>query len=457
MRLRSLSLCLLLALAAISSPAARAQQKPLTRDEVQSLVRSGHDDESGAKLIELQGIDFLPGDEFLQDLKAAGAREAFLQLLRTTKPRAAASVNKPVTEVRVFTLLAARAPSHSLAMLVEERGIDFESGDGYLQQVRLLGGDDELINALKSAKVMKPATSDSGVEARQADVGEHVARGAELLRKGQYAGAEQQYRAALLLDPQDGDLYVGLARSLGGQEKWDDAAVAARQALGLDANNDLAHVDLGLALGHKGQWEDEIAEAREALRLNPNLAEAHANLGLALEHQGDVDGALAEHREALRLNPQSELAHYNLGLALGEKGDRDGEIAEYREALRLSPNLAAAHYSLGGALGEKGDRDAEIAEYREALRLNPKYEEAHVNLGLALGEKGDQDGEIAEYRAALRLNPNDDMAHNNLAVALEQKGDLRGALEQYQAAYALDPRNSNYKQDYERLRQKVNP
>ena len=123
-------------------------------------------------------------------------------------------------------------------MLVQERGIDFEPTDDYLQEVRLAGGEDELISALKSAKVTKPATVDPAAQARQAEVRQHVARGAELAKKGQYAEAEQEYRAALLLDSQNADLYVSLAYVLGQQKKWDDAAAAAREALRLNPNND---------------------------------------------------------------------------------------------------------------------------------------------------------------------------------------------------------------------------
>jgi len=59
-----------------------------------------------------------------------------------------------------------------------------------------------------------------------------VARGAELKQKGQYAEAEQEYRAALRLDPENADLYANLAYVLVRQEKWDDAVSAAREALG---------------------------------------------------------------------------------------------------------------------------------------------------------------------------------------------------------------------------------
>jgi len=124
---------------AAAMPAAppRAQQKPFTREQVSNRVRDGFGDESGAKLIEQRGIDFAPAEDFYQTLKAAGAGEAFLNALRAAKPPEPASAKKPINQVQVFALLAGQVPSHRVTMLVQERGIDFEPTDDYLQEVRL--------------------------------------------------------------------------------------------------------------------------------------------------------------------------------------------------------------------------------------------------------------------------------------------------------------------------------
>jgi hypothetical protein len=67
---------------------------------------------------------------------------------------------------------------------VEDRGINFDVQDDYLQEVRLGWGDDELVSALKAAKVTKPVTVDPAAEARRAEVRQHAARGpAPLSRK----------------------------------------------------------------------------------------------------------------------------------------------------------------------------------------------------------------------------------------------------------------------------------
>jgi hypothetical protein len=79
-----------------------------------------------------------------------------------------ASGKKPLNQVQVLVLLAGQVPSHRVAVLVKERGIDFEVKDDYVQEVHLDGGDDhELINTLKSAKVTEPVTVDPAVQARQ--------------------------------------------------------------------------------------------------------------------------------------------------------------------------------------------------------------------------------------------------------------------------------------------------
>jgi hypothetical protein len=213
------------------------------------MVRDSFGDESGAKLIEQRGIDFTASEEFIQTLKAAGASGEFLAAVRAAvapglspahgyvaaslprhggvKPRLRdaalrggstaagppARPKKPINQVQVFALLVGQVPSHRVAALVQERGIDFEPTDDYLQEVRLAGGEDELISALKSAKVTKPATVDPAAQARQAEVRQHVARGAELEQKGQYAQAEQEYRAALLFDPHNGTFMTALGMS----------------------------------------------------------------------------------------------------------------------------------------------------------------------------------------------------------------------------------------------------
>ena len=381
MRGRPIVTVLILMIVGVFALPMTAQQKPFTRDQVQGMVQTGLADETGAKAIKQRGIDFTPTEDFLQSLKEAGANEAFLAAVRAARhpqPTGGGS-EKPLTQVQVFALLSGKVASERVAMLVQDRGIDFEPTDDYLHEVRSAGGTDELISALKSAKVTKPSHVDPQAAAQQGEIQQHTARGAAYMRETRYADAEKEYRAAIRLAPQDADL----------------------------------HFNLGIAIGQEGNPDGAIAEFREVLRLNPNHEWAHANLGIALGNKGDWDGEIAEEREALRLNPKNEFAHVNLGMALGNKGDWDGQVAQEREALRVNPNNALAHDLLAAALGNKGDMDGAIAEFREAVRLNPKDAEAHNRIGMALESKGDRQGASQEYRAAYEINPQDPTIRQN--------------------------------------------
>ena len=94
MRFRRSLAFLTLATGLVFALSAWAQQKPFTQEQVSNMVRAGLGDESGAKLIEQRGIDFAPSEDFLQNLKATGASEAFLKALRAAKPPEPASAHE---------------------------------------------------------------------------------------------------------------------------------------------------------------------------------------------------------------------------------------------------------------------------------------------------------------------------------------------------------------------------
>ncbi len=405
---------------------------PLGVEQVNHMVRAGLGDASGAQMVTQRGLDFGPTEEYIQSLKTAGAKDEFLKAVRS---------KMPLNQVQVFAQLGAESPVQRITMLVKDRGIDFTVKDDYLQEVRLAGGDDELVAALKKAKVIPPMTDDPAGQTRQTEVRQHVARGAEFKLKGLYPDAEKEFRAALTLGTPDPDVYLSLASVLGREKKWDDDVTAARESLRLNPENVMAHIVLGLALAGQGDWDGAVAEDREALRMNSKDDYAHAYLGTALGGKHDWDGEIAEERKALDLNPNNDFARANLGAALESKGDWDGAIAEFRKALDLNPNNDAAHANLAAALCNKGDLDGSIAEYRQALALNPNSDMAHANLAAALGKKGDWDGSIAECRKALALRPNSDVAHTNLADALRNNGNWDDAVTEYHAALQLNPNN----------------
>ncbi len=401
---------------------------------------------------------------------------------------------RPLTQAEILGVLGGGVASHRVALLVKERGIDFEPTDDYINRVRLLGGDGELVSALKNAK------PDSRYQ-RCARLRE---AGAELENKGESSAASQKYREAEFECraavaegglPYPSVVHFELGELLVAQKRWDGAIAEYREAMSLEGEEDSdCHRGIGEALEGKGDLDGAIAEYRQALQSfasssaevggemwrqidNRHLNEIHIFLGLALRKKGDIAGAVGEGREWVRLTPAEVSAHEFLGSVLEQAGDlpaalegfrtasqldpndsdaREGvarvevkissrdSIKMWRDEIRRSPDDLAAHELLAMNLDLSGDLDGAIAEDREIInrKLGKEYS-VRCNLGFLLVRKGDIDGAIAEYRGALRQEPNYEDGHLGLCRALDQKGELDAAIAECREAVRLGPHSDN--------------
>jgi len=206
---------------------------------------------------------------------------------------------------------------------------------------------------------------------RAAVAARHRAEGEALAKKLLFLQAEQEYRAALELDPQDATARFALGNVLVQEKEWDKAIATYHVALGSKPDNAELHNNLAVCLQMTGKTDTAISEYREALRLKPDYVEAHGNLGNALQQQGDADEAIAEYRAVLRLNAEDADMHYRLGTALNAKGKPADAVTEFREALRIRPGFALAHCALGISLYNQGDPGAGAQEIRTAYGLAP--------------------------------------------------------------------------------------
>ncbi len=300
--MRFWNVVLLVAVSAFSMPmpALRAQQPLLTKDLVLNLVRNQLGDEAGAKAIHQRGIDFVPAEDFLSVLRDAGAKDAFIQELRATgtpKPESAPA-RKPIGQIQIINLLAARVSSQRVAALNGERGIDFGPTEEFQLFLQAFSSEGVLGRALCNTRVIKPQL-DPGALAEQTQVQDHVSRGLNLLRQGKSSESVKEFQSAVDLDSTNSELRFLLTISLREDNKYDEALVQLREGIRLNSQDGFYHANLAAALEEKNDWDGAIAEYREFVRLAPTLRFAHQTLGSALLKMGNIDGAIAELREAV--------------------------------------------------------------------------------------------------------------------------------------------------------------
>lgn len=117
---------------------------PLTKDQVLDLARFKMDNGELAKKIKDLGIDFEPSEDYLEDLRKAGANEVVIQAIREVKAM-------PLTREQVGELVAGGVPNERAATLIRQRGIDFVADESYLQTLQIAGADETLLAAIREA------------------------------------------------------------------------------------------------------------------------------------------------------------------------------------------------------------------------------------------------------------------------------------------------------------------
>lgn len=140
---------LLISILTVGASAALAQ-KPLTQDELNSLVTSNPKSKQVVKTIKERGVGFAVTREYIEKLKLQGVKENVLAALCV----AAAG---PLTMDQLIVLVKSGMPDDSLAALVESRHLAFKPSDDDLDQLRGLGAGDRLDTALMNSKLVAAA------------------------------------------------------------------------------------------------------------------------------------------------------------------------------------------------------------------------------------------------------------------------------------------------------------
>ncbi|MBF0180688.1 MAG: glycosyltransferase family protein [Magnetococcales bacterium] len=220
------------------------------------------------------------------------------------------------------------------------------------------------------------------------------------LRLGQEHQAEQLWRRALTMDPDNAHALERLGILLAQRQRPYEAETCFRRLVDLAPHDADAHNNLGNLLKEQQRHTEAIDAYHRSTRLDPNHALAFYNLSILLRELGTLEPAEQACRHALRLQPDMVEAHINLCHILSQQERHAGALENCQTALRLDPNNADTH-NLSGNLhaGQKHSREAEAA-YRHALRLHPGHADASWNLGLLLLSLGRlQEGwPLYEYR-----------------------------------------------------------
>ncbi len=225
-------------------------------------------------------------------------------------------------------------------------------------------------------------------------------------------GAIEAFRAALLLAPDDPNLWRDLA---GAFEASLDAARAdrcIRQAIRLDPAAARSWLLLANLCSQQGEHAEAETAFDRAIAEEPALADAHFGLGLIYFAQRRLDEAKLSLRSAIRHGYANALGFTGLAHVLYLAGDYAECAAAFEQALRFGPLETSAHrkYLRAHMFGKMVDRrvDEAIADYATLAGPDSEGVDDILRSGFAvLSAFGHRDAAILVGRRRLALNPDD--------------------------------------------------
>jgi tetratricopeptide (TPR) repeat protein len=211
-------------------------------------------------------------------------------------------------------------------------------------------------------------------------------------RAGQKLAAESLAHASAM-DPNSGTLHLLLGDLYRQREYYPDAEQEYRKALAIQPEDTGALMGLSLALINDSQIDEALHVAAAALKKNPDDWELNAVMGEMLSRQDDFPAAEPYLKKALRekaLNAKPELAphvHALLGRVYAETNRPQEAITELKMGLADDKD-GHVHYQLARLYLKIGDRNSA----QKALEASQRLQREGLTRGVAIRE-GQNDSE----------------------------------------------------------------
>ena len=223
------------------------------------------------------------------------------------------------------------------------------------------------------------------------------------LDEGRGAEAEEQFRRSVEIEPN----VMGYGRL--GLIHWQRGDVRAaeqewREALRLAPNDSSILNNLGLVCTNQGRYTEAVSYFRQAIELKPYDAAPHLNLGIAYGKMGQSASAETEFRAVLSLSPQQFEPRNRLGMIYLDAGRLDEAEEQFRLSVKTRPN-DSGFSGLGETYLRQGDTSLAERAFNSATSLNPNNSQAHFKLGALYLAQGRRAEAMREYQAGLKSDP----------------------------------------------------
>lgn len=267
-----------------------------------------------------------------------------------------------------------------------------------------------------------------------------IDEGDRLLLKNEVTEAEQRYRQALTLEPDNPRAHARLSflASLF-PDRRDEALAEAQKATDLAPDDGEMRAYLAWAMLPFYRYGDADEEIRKALEQAPDSAWVHVVASEVARARGEYDRALETARKAVAFNPDDPMAHHALGMAYDATAQYDLAEEELRRADSNWPPFALISMDLGALNLDLGRYDQAAAYFQRVLDAWPDYSPALALLGYAQYSLGKATRAQDLAQQAISVSTVDTTPHFVLTLISLDEQDYEQAQTYLEQARKRDP------------------
>ncbi len=171
---------------------------------------------------------------------------------------------------------------------------------------------------------------------------------------GKFADAEEQYRQAAKIAPDDIRVLLGYAMLKDQMNQPDEAIKLYQQAEQKHPKEPSVYNNLAVHFIRYDMVREAIEASRHAVDIRPHEPRYRNNLAALLVEAGQPQEAFRQ----LRAVYDEPVAHYNLGFLLNKRGLKPAALQEFTIALQMSPGMGLARHWVEKLSKERAEHEA---------------------------------------------------------------------------------------------------
>jgi tetratricopeptide (TPR) repeat protein len=302
--------------------------------------------------------------------------------------------------------------------------------------------------------------------------GEGFEAGRQAYEASDYVKAAELLQQAAAKTPQNGEIYLLLAKTYSETQQHDAAIASAEKAVALDPQNSVYHEWLGRVYGGKAEHAGMFSglslakktrkEFETAVHLDEmNFSARQALIEYDCSAPGIAGGGEDKARPQIEKLVQLDAAegHYAAGNCRRQKKDFATADAEFTKALDSHPKAADLIYDIGDYAMKHNQPERLILVANEGEKVAPADPRGGFYRAVATvitnSSGSDAESLLREYlqRAPVRSGyPRPREAHEWLGRLYENQGKTQAAIGEYEAALKLDPKDKSASEALKKLK-----